>query len=104
MADWRAKTLAQRLIDFVKHYRPGKYVGTRASLELGLSRDTLNGITRGRSKGSAPIFATLHEQTGVNLNWLLCGEGEPWDGAPNGQIRWPPTAAESMKPRGKKKM
>jgi hypothetical protein len=48
---------------------------TTLSVEAGLSPSGLSGAMRAEGCTMATL-AALHERTGVDLNWLVCGDGD----------------------------
>lgn len=45
---------------------------------LGMPPDTLGTYERGVSEPGMALLATYHSRFGINLNWLLTGEGNPF--------------------------
>lgn len=71
--------------------RPGDDGGRAAARALGLAEATINSSIKANS-ASFRTLSLLHRITGINLNWLICGDGE------HGEFHWP-TPAESVKER-----
>lgn len=92
-------SLVGRLEYLVSLVREGEQNGREAARRLGIPGETMNGLLRGRTKPSFAILENMHRATGVNLNWLVCNDGHPEDGAPHGRIIWPPTVSEAIAKR-----
>jgi hypothetical protein len=73
----------------------GEASASEFSLRCGLSRATISSAIRNKSC-AASTLKILHELAGVDLHWLICGEGTP------GDLRLPDTPAASIAERTKR--
>lgn len=84
------------------HYKDPEECGREAGRRLGISGEIVNKWKSGDRKPGFDNLARLHEITGVNVHWLVTGEGSAHDGAPKGHVEWAP-AADEMKARTKRR-
>jgi hypothetical protein len=87
----RLQTVVEMLAPKVR----GDASASEFSLRCGLSRATISSAIRNQSC-AASTLKILHELAGVDLHWLICGEGAP------GNLRLPDTAARSIAERTKR--
>lgn len=73
------KTFKERLRDVISKAPSGR----RAAELLDLAPATFNNAINLDKTLATETFALLHDVVGVNLNWLICGDG------PTGNIEWP---------------
>jgi transcriptional regulator with XRE-family HTH domain len=66
---------AERLVKIVDMFESDHDLPT----ELGVSYTSLSEYQRGKSQPRGEFFERLQKLTGVNLNWLLTGEGLTFD-------------------------
>jgi transcriptional regulator with XRE-family HTH domain len=65
-------SIGQRLSDFIESVKKNQ---TQAAKELNVAPKTLNSVILGHSKPGYKVLEPL-ARLGVNINWLLTGEGE----------------------------
>jgi hypothetical protein len=96
--DVAVDTFSERLSWVVKPLStgPGDDGGSEAARRLGLSRAAINSAIKSGSASFATL-RSLRELTGVNLNWLVCGQERP------GDVHWPANVTESVKQRTRKR-
>ncbi len=46
--------------------------------EIGVTRNTVSGYENNNIIPSGKALLQMHEKFGININWLLSGEGEPY--------------------------
>ncbi len=88
----RPEKISPGLGERLKFLRKDK---TRAefSAEIGIHENTLGGYERGERQPDFAFFTQLRESTGVNLNWLATGAGQPYDAATSTLRHDNPTSA-----------
>ena len=66
--------IAQRLLDIRKNFKPNS--ASAFAKDLGISQTTYSNYENGSRSIPDAVYVKLQNEYNVNLNWLICGNGE----------------------------